>query len=118
VKFDGVDLFLFDPHINIDISEDALKKVADAWVPKVGKILKSLRPQIGDLINIARNDKDLTFRVEATLQLGVVKFNPKTRGNLKAITSAIEDAKASEDPAISAAGNAAEAFTKEEMRKL
>jgi sugar phosphate isomerase/epimerase len=29
IKFDGVDIFLFDPHINIDSSEDDLKKIAD-----------------------------------------------------------------------------------------
>jgi hypothetical protein len=29
VKFDGVDIFLFDPHIDIDISDDALKAIAD-----------------------------------------------------------------------------------------
>ena len=29
-KFEGVDLFLFDPHINIDISDDELKRIADA----------------------------------------------------------------------------------------
>ncbi len=29
VKFDGVDLFLYEPHINIDISDDDLKKKAD-----------------------------------------------------------------------------------------
>ncbi len=29
VKFDGVDIFLYEPHINIDISQDDLKKVAD-----------------------------------------------------------------------------------------
>lgn len=98
--------------------DPAIKKISDSWVPKVGKIVKTLRPQIGDLINVARNDKDLTFRVEATLQLGVAKFNPKTRGNLKAINSAIEDAKASEESMISAAGKAAEAFTIEEMRKM
>jgi sugar phosphate isomerase/epimerase len=28
VRFDGVDLFLYDPHINIDISDDALKAIA------------------------------------------------------------------------------------------
>lgn len=28
-KFDGVDLFLFDPHTNIDITEDELKAMAD-----------------------------------------------------------------------------------------
>jgi sugar phosphate isomerase/epimerase len=33
VKFDGVDIFLYDPHINIDIDRDGLKAVAD----KVGK---------------------------------------------------------------------------------
>ena len=29
VKFDGVDIFLFDPHISIDSSDDDLKNVAD-----------------------------------------------------------------------------------------
>ena len=28
IKFDGVDIFLYDPHINIDISDDDLKAVA------------------------------------------------------------------------------------------
>src|SRR6478735_4915657 len=29
VKFDGIDLFLFDPHVSIDSSDDDLKKLAD-----------------------------------------------------------------------------------------
>ena len=29
VKFDGVDLFLYDPHVSIDISDDDMKKLAD-----------------------------------------------------------------------------------------
>ena len=29
VKFDGVDLFLFDPHITIDSTDDDLKRLAD-----------------------------------------------------------------------------------------
>src|SRR6266487_3539703 len=29
VKFDGVDLFLFEPHTSIDASDDELKKLAD-----------------------------------------------------------------------------------------
>ena len=28
-RFDGVDIFLFDPHINIDIGDDDLKRTAD-----------------------------------------------------------------------------------------
>ena len=29
VKFDGVDFFLFDPHVNVDIDDDGLKALAD-----------------------------------------------------------------------------------------
>ena len=29
VKFDGVDLFLYDPHTSIDISDDGIKALAD-----------------------------------------------------------------------------------------
>ena len=35
VKFDGVDLFLFDPHVSIDSSDDDLKRLADQ-VPRAG----------------------------------------------------------------------------------
>src|SRR6266487_4090123 len=28
-KFEGVDIFLFDPHVNIDSSDDDIKKLAD-----------------------------------------------------------------------------------------
>ncbi len=33
-KFDGVDIFLFDPHISIDIGDDDLKRVADKITAK------------------------------------------------------------------------------------
>jgi hypothetical protein len=29
IKFDGVDLFLFDPHVNIDMDDDGIKRLAD-----------------------------------------------------------------------------------------
>ena len=34
IKFDGVDIFLYDPHINIDISDDDLEAVADKVAAK------------------------------------------------------------------------------------
>src|SRR3569623_397636 len=33
-KFDGMDLFLFDPHISIDIDDDGLKRIADKFRDK------------------------------------------------------------------------------------
>ncbi len=29
IRFDGVDLFLFDPHVNIDLDDDGIKRLAD-----------------------------------------------------------------------------------------
>ena len=34
IKFDGVDIFLYEPHINIDISDEDLKAVADKIADK------------------------------------------------------------------------------------
>src|SRR6266508_2938850 len=38
VKFDGVDLFLYDPHVSIDISDSDLKKLA-AKIKKKGFVV-------------------------------------------------------------------------------
>ena len=34
IKFDGVDLFLYDPHISIDIDDDGIKKLAEKITEK------------------------------------------------------------------------------------
>lgn len=50
VKFDGMDLFLFDPHINIDIDDDGLKRVADKFRAKnlvVGSVVAPIWPPTG-----------------------------------------------------------------------
>ena len=44
-RFDGVDLFLYDPHINIDISDDGLKALADK-VAKKGFVIGSVTAPI------------------------------------------------------------------------
>jgi hypothetical protein len=33
IKFDGIDIGLLDPHINIDSTDDDIKKLADKVVP-------------------------------------------------------------------------------------
>ena len=50
VKFDGVDLFLFDPHVNIDSSDDDLKRLADKIAAKslvVGSVVAPVWPPTG-----------------------------------------------------------------------
>jgi sugar phosphate isomerase/epimerase len=50
IKFDGVDIFLFEPHINIDISDDDLKKVAEKIQARglvVGSVVAPIWPPTG-----------------------------------------------------------------------
>jgi sugar phosphate isomerase/epimerase len=50
VKFDGVDLFLFDPHVSIDISDDGIKALADKIRGKgfvVGSVVAPVWPPTG-----------------------------------------------------------------------
>src|SRR5213082_305043 len=50
VKFDGVDLFLFDPHVSIDSSDDDLKRLADKVRSKgfvVGSVVAPVWPPTG-----------------------------------------------------------------------
>jgi sugar phosphate isomerase/epimerase len=50
VKFDGVDIFLYAPHIPIDISDDDLKRLADNILAKklvVGSVVAPIWPPTG-----------------------------------------------------------------------
>lgn len=50
VKFDGVDLFLFDPHVSIDSSDDDLKKLADSVSKRslaIGSVVAPVWPPTG-----------------------------------------------------------------------
>ena len=49
-KFEGVDLFLFDPHVNIDSSDDDVKRLADKIAAKglvVGSVVAPVWPPTG-----------------------------------------------------------------------
>src|SRR5438045_7423233 len=49
-KFDGVDLFLFDPHVSIDSTDDDIKRLADKISAKgfvVGSVVAPVWPPTG-----------------------------------------------------------------------
>lgn len=50
IKFDGVDIFLFEPHISIDISDSDLKRIADKIAARgfvVGSVVAPVWPPTG-----------------------------------------------------------------------
>lgn len=94
-----------------------VEKIEKSWNNKF-EVIMSTSPHIGDLLNIARNDKDLTFRVQAIRWLGVAKFNPKSQGNLDAIHADIAKFKTSDQALIKRAAEVADAFSKEDLRRM
>ena len=92
VKFDGVDLFLFDPHVNIDSTDDDLKRLADnigrrnlvvgslvapVWPPTGGgsamgseEERKAFVTQVRKACAIGRKLKDLGIR-----QYGIIRID-------------------------------------------
>jgi hypothetical protein len=50
IKFDGVDLFLYDPHVSIDIDDDGIKRLADKILFRgfvVGSVVAPVWPPTG-----------------------------------------------------------------------
>ena len=69
VKFDGVDLFLFDPHVSIDIDDDALKALADKILSKgfvIGSVVAPVWPPTngGSAMGSAEERKKFVTQVE------------------------------------------------------
>lgn len=126
-KIDGDDALI----AKIKAWDDWYKKAFDMKFIKVDRIIRSSTPviaedtsgnkkfrRIGDLINLAKKDQDLTIRIEATLSLGLAKFNPGTKANENAIKDAITELQSDPEERVATAAKAAEAYTIEEYRRL
>src|SRR5207249_6871583 len=63
-KFDGVDLFLFDPHISIDIDADGIKRLAEKIQSKgfvVGSVVAPVWPPTGGGSAMGSEDERKAF---------------------------------------------------------
>jgi sugar phosphate isomerase/epimerase len=105
VKFDGVDLFLFDPHVSIDSSDDDLKRLADKIAAKslvVGSVVAPVWPPTGGGSAMGSDEERGNFltqvrkacRIAKTLKdLGIRKYG------VVRIDSAASPADWAKDPA-------------------
>ncbi|EEF61121.1 sugar phosphate isomerase/epimerase family protein [Pedosphaera parvula] len=118
VKFDGVDLFLFDPHVSIDSSDDDLKKLADkirkkgfvvgsvvapVWPPTGGgsamggdEDRKKFVDQVKKACRIAKKLRDLDIRPYGVVRIdsaaGVTDWEKDPKGNTKKIAKTFKEA--------------------------
>lgn len=94
-----------------------LQQLRKDWLAK-SEVVLSLRPHIGDLMNVAQYDKDVSFRVAATLQMGIRKFSPGSNGNYNAMIALLEQLKSDSDPLVAKAAEAAAAFEKSKLQTI
>jgi sugar phosphate isomerase/epimerase len=118
VKFDGVDIFLFEPHINIDISDDGIKAIADKISAKgltVGSVVAPIWPptgggsamggdedrkkfveQVRKGCRIAKKFRDLGVRPHGVVRIdtacGVGDWEKDPKGNTKRIAQTFKEA--------------------------
>ncbi len=118
VRFDGVDLFLFDPHISIDIDDDGLKRLADkvrsrgfvigsvvapVWGPTGGCSAMGSEPerkqfvgQVRKACRVARTLRDLGVRPYGVVRIdsacGVAEWAKDPEVNQQAIARTFSEA--------------------------
>ncbi len=117
-KFDGVDLFLFDPHVSIDIDDSGLKKLADKIASKklaIGSLVAPVWPptgggsamgsdedrkkfvtQVEKACRIGKKLRDLGIRKYGVIRIdsasGVTDWEKDPRGNTKKIAKTFKEA--------------------------
>jgi sugar phosphate isomerase/epimerase len=118
IKFDGVDLFLFDPHVSIDIDDDGIKRLADkirkkgfvvgsvvapVWPPTGGgsamgsdEDRKKFVEQVRKACSIARRLRQLGVRPEGVVRIdsasGVGEWARDAEGNQRRIADTFTEA--------------------------
>jgi sugar phosphate isomerase/epimerase len=104
-KFDGVDLFLFDPHVSIDASNDDLQQLADKVRAKslmVGSLVAPVWPPTGGGSAMGSQDERKAFLVQVRKACAIGRkledFGVRRYGIIR-IDSATSPAEWAKDPA-------------------
>ena len=105
VRFDGVDLFLFAPHIEIDSSDDDLKQLADRIASRnltVGSVVAPVWPPTGGGSAMGTDDERTKFLTQVRKACGIARKLRELgirRYGIVRIDSASSPAEWAKDPA-------------------
>ena len=105
VKFDGVDLFLFDPHVSIDSTADDIKKLADSIGRRnlvVGSLVAPVWPPTGGGSAMGSEDERKAFVTQVRKACEIAKMLNATgirKYGVIRIDSAASPAEWAKDPA-------------------
>src|SRR5260370_20374706 len=74
IRFDGVDLFLFAPHVDIDSSDEDLKRLVDRIASRnlvIGSVVAPVWPPTGGGSAMGSEDEPQTFLTEVRKDCGM-----------------------------------------------
>lgn len=106
--------------LNAKIMEwiEAIASFEEPWKSKLKSIDSIANPNTADIIKVAKEDQDLTFRIFGTLRLGYVQYERGDQGNQEEIKQAIEALKGDSEPLVAKAAAEAESIKREEYHEL
>jgi len=82
------------------------------------KIVLNVKPEMGDLFNLAENDADPAFRIAATLRMGPAQYHAGSKANKRKLQELIDKAKNSDNPLIAEAANVAASTSAQDVRRM
>ncbi len=95
----------------------AVNAASTQWYGKM-KIVDVLNPQSGDMANIVRYDQDISWRIEALLELGIARWNTSYAPRAHAIAVFLKHYTADSNHWISASAKVAYSMTADTMNQL
>ncbi len=101
----------------IDEYDDELVDIEE-WYSNKLSLLWRTRPHAGDVFYVIENDEDRAWRVQALLELGILKFTADTRGDRRYTKKLMEEYASDPDVYLQAAAKAAQEFTERDFNLL
>jgi len=100
------------------VDENHRKKQEILWEKILATDATTLQPLLapGDVFNIAENDRDRAWRVQAIITLGAVKYRITDRGDLRKTRELIQRFLRSKDAIVAAAAKVANDLTRDQFR--
>jgi hypothetical protein len=96
---------------------EAISAVENPWKSKL-KTIDSIKPNTADLVKVANEDQDVTFRIFAARRLGYALYERGDQGNQKLIKDALTALQSDKDSEVAAAAKAGESIERSEYAEL
>lgn len=105
--------------LNADIMPwfNAISEVDNSWKSKL-KTIDSTKPNVTDLIRVANDDRDLSFRIFAARRLGYAQHERGEPGNQRAIKDALAALQSDSNAQVASAAKAGASIKREEYAEL